>query len=447
MSDHTDIRHGNASGYSDGRQGNRVLEPAGPIVFSLSFALLAMLYGIVASWWGWFPAPQVGLAHSTLMSVARNWKNDVGLEPTRHLVAPDDTGEPPDPQRGYASYSDAAEPGYTLVAGLNSDIDTAFHSARLYDMEGREVHRWPVHYDQLDPERPPQNVMLHGMEVFEDGSIAVTFDAGNAIARLDACGGTLWKVNGSFHHSITRDGAGSLLTWRGEEVVWLDEDTGEEVASLDLAKDIIAGGDGEQRGYLDIRTRTPEEPWEEVVYLEDPFHPNDVEALRADMADAFPMFEAGDLLLSLRELNMIAVVDPQDGTMKWWRQGPWIKQHDPDFQPDGTITVFDNATGTGQSRIRRIDPSDNRLSVVFSGTDEQPFYSWRRGKHQILPNGNLLLTEAEHGRVLEVARDGSIVWELEMPWDDDSNLIVTEARHVPPDFFADGLPSCGRRQM
>jgi hypothetical protein len=29
-----------------------------------------------------------------------------------------------------------------------------------------------------------------------------------------------------------------------------------------------------------------------------------------------------------------------------------------------------------------------------------------------------------------------------MGWDADRNLVVTEARHLPPDFFADGLPSC-----
>ena len=60
----------------------------------------------------------------------------------------------------------------------------------------------------------------------------------------------------------------------------------------------------------------------------------------------------------------------------------------------------------------------------------------------MLPNGNLLLTEAEHGRLLEVDPDGNLVWERHMKWDDESNVIVTEARHVPEDFFTDGVPSC-----
>src|SRR5690606_39813819 len=110
---------------------------------------------------------------------------------------------------------------------------------------------------------------------------------------------------------------------------------------------------------LNIHSRTPESTEEGVTLLHDPFHPNDAEPLRADMADAFPMFEAGDVLLSMRELNLITVVDIETGKMKWWRYGPWFKQHDPDFQPDGRITVLDNATGTGASRVLAIRPGEN----------------------------------------------------------------------------------------
>lgn len=61
-------------------------------LFAVSLALIAMVYGIVSSWWGWFPAPQIGEAHRTYLDVSRNWRNDIGLEPTRHLVAPNDQG-------------------------------------------------------------------------------------------------------------------------------------------------------------------------------------------------------------------------------------------------------------------------------------------------------------------------------------------------------------------
>ena len=412
--------------------------------FVVSLSLIAMLYGTVSSWWGWFPAPQIGLAHRTLMELGRNWRNDLALEPTRHLVAPGPEGTVTDAGRGFTvERPDLVQPGYVLVAGLNEDPDGPFHVVRLYDGAGEEVHRWPVRYERLDEEKRPQNVMLHGMEVFEDGSLAVIFDAGDAIARIDACGEPMWQREGIYHHSLHRDGQGALVTWRKEVAVWLDEETGEQRHALDLHDDVIPAADGAQRGYLDIRTRTPESAGEEMRYLVDPFHPNDAEPLTAELAPAFPMFEEGDVLISLRELNMIAVVDPASGVMQWWRHGPWIKQHDPDFQPDGTITVYDNATGAGRSRIVRVDPTDDTLTTVFTGSEAVPFYSWRRGKHQVLPNGNLLLSEPEHGRVLEVSPRGELVWERHMPWDAERNVIVTEARHVPEEFFAEGVPSCG----
>ncbi|WP_415404579.1 arylsulfotransferase family protein [Tateyamaria sp. SN3-11] len=410
--------------------------------FMISVVCLAVLYGIVASWWGWFPAQQVGLAHRTMLDVSTNWKNDLGLEPTRHLVVPSYT-EAASLDRGYYLAPGAQQqPGYVLIAGLSDDQETSMHVVRMFDSTGEEVHRWPIHYPEFDPVIPPQNVMLHGMEVFEDGSVVATFDTGHAIARVDACGETMWSVRGGFHHSITRSGDGGIWTWEGEDMVRLDENTGEKTQSLNLRNDVIAANDGKQRGMFDMRTLEPQEATGGLTYLDDPFHPNDVEMLRPEMANAFPMFEAGDLMISLRELNMVAVVDPDSGILRWSHHGPWLKQHDPDFHPDGTITVFDNATGTDRSLIRRIDPKDNSTTIEFTGTDAVPFYTWRRGKHQYLPNGNILLTEAEHGRILEVDRGGNVVWSRDMVWDATHNLIITEARHVPETFFEDGVPSC-----
>ncbi|WP_390913742.1 arylsulfotransferase family protein [Pseudosulfitobacter sp. SM2401] len=410
--------------------------------FLLSLVFIAMTYGIVSSWWGWFPAPQLGLAHRTYLDVSTNWKNDLGLEPTRHLVPPNDTGDV-SAERGFALAPGASpQPGYTLIAGLSDDQETSEHVVRMFDATGTEVHRWPIEYDNFDPIIPPQNVMLHGMEVFEDGSIVATFDTGQAIARVDACGATMWSVRGGFHHSITRSGDGGLWTWEGDDMVRLDEETGEKTFTLSLVRDVIPANDGEQRATFDIRTIEPNEADEGLMYLYDPFHPNDVEMLRPEMADAFPMFEAGDLLFSLRELNLVAVVDPKTGILRWSQHGPWLKQHDPDFHADGTITVFDNATGTGRSLIRRVDPQTGEMSTEFAGNEVLPFYTWRRGKHQYLPNGNLLLTNAEHGRVLEVGPEGRIVWTRDMVWDANSNLIITEARHIPKSFFEQGVPRC-----
>ena len=135
-------------------------ERAAPVVFAASIAALGVLYGTVSSWWGWFPAPQIGLAHRTYLDLKNNWRNDIGLEPTRHIVAPDDSGETPDPERGFVAHQpDRAEGGYTLVAGLNTDPEGTFHVVRLYDAEGEEVHHWPVAYGEIDSQSKPQTLI------------------------------------------------------------------------------------------------------------------------------------------------------------------------------------------------------------------------------------------------------------------------------------------------
>lgn len=412
----------------------------GLALFVASAMLLSGAAGIAIARNDWFPNPQLSAAMGTFRDLRDHWRNDLALEPTRHLVpAPrSDRSEP----AAFAMHApELAEPGYVAIAGLAREQAVAPFEVGLYDDDGALVHRWPVRYQDLDPDGPkPLHVMLHGLEVFADGSIAVTFDAGRAIARLDPCGTPMWVTRGNYHHSIADDGEGGLWVWRDETIVRLDAETGAETKSLDLRTEIMTAAGG-QGGVFAVRSTIagPDKP---LDFPSDPFHANDVEPLTPAMAAAFPGFEAGDLLLSLREQNLVAVVDPDDGTLRWWQNGPWLKQHDPDFQPDGTITVFDNHTGSGASRILRIDPETRAVETVFAGSEAFAFYSWQRGKHQMLPGGNALVTDAEQGRVFEAAPDGTVVWERDMGWDENRNMIVTEARHLPPGFFADGAPTC-----
>ena len=124
------------------------------------------------------------------------------------------------------------------------------------------------------------------------------------IGRIDACGRPMWARSGRFHHSVEADDSGGLWSWRDEAMVRLDARTGDVTREIDL-RDVIA--DGGRYGELAIHAT---EDADEVRYPGDAFHPNDVEPLRAGMAGAFPMFAAGDLLVSLRELNLVAVLDP-----------------------------------------------------------------------------------------------------------------------------------------
>ena len=401
--------------------------------FVVSVLVAGIAYGSLSGMYGWFPYPNLLEARAVVLDVTRHWRNDVGLQPTRHLV----TARSPDRVEFRTVVTDDTVAGFTLIGGLTPGRET-LQGATLYDADGQEVHQWVIDYEALDRDgEAEENVLLHGLLALEDGSIAVAFDNGNVIARIDACGNPRWVQQGRYHHVVTRDDDGAFWSWRDEALVQLDADSGEIMQTIDMRTDVVETLD--LVGVLGIRTHPDAD---RLAYQEDPFHVNDVEPLTAALAPAFPDFEAGDLLVSMRELNLIAVMDPTTRQLRWWRHGPWFKQHDPDFQPNGRISVYDNRMGLGGSRIVVIDPATDEWEVVLEDGPQTPFYSWQRGTHQILANGDILVTEPQQGRVFQVDRYGRLRWEREIVFDETQNYIVTTAFHLPPDFFDDGVPTC-----
>ncbi len=403
------------------------------VAFIVSFGVLCMVFGIVAVLYRVFPAPQIVEAHATVIDLAEHWRNDLALKPTRHLVAADD----PDRVAYRVEQPGRVPAGTVIIAGLAPDR-ALLQGATLYDERGREIHHWSIDYEALDPDGEKQeNVMLHGLLAFPDGSIAVAFDNGNVIARIDACGQPIWVTPGRYHHVVASGNNGILWSWVNEILMKLDARSGQVLETINLKRDVISARN--QQGVFSIHT--DEDP-DKIVYHGSAFHANDVEPLTEELAAAFPDFEPGDLLISLRELNLVAVLDPETRQLRWWQHGPWFRQHDPDFQPDGRISVFDNQMGLGASRIITIDPSSDEWEVTFEGGDDLPFYTWQRGTHQVLENGAILMTEPERGRVLLADNDGRLIWQREMIFDETQNYIVTTAAHYPPDFFEPDAFAC-----
>ena len=166
---------------------------------------------------------------------------------------------------------------------------------------------------------------------------------------------------------------------------------------------------------------------------------NDVEPLPEALASEYPDFQAGDLLVSLRDLNLVLVFDPETLEVRWSATGPFVRQHDPDFIGGGWIGVFDNrrdgterGTVLGGSRIIALHTESDSSRVVYSGSKGSRFYTAELGKWQSLENGNVLLIESQAGRVLEVDDSGNVVWEwVNEPFSDEFVPEVPEATRYP----------------
>jgi len=111
----------------------------------------------------------------------------------------------------------------------------------------------------------------------------------------------------------------------------------------------------------------------------------------------------------------------------WMFTGGWRFQHDPDFLDNGNILLFDNygAGRWGGSRVIEVDPITSGIVWSFEGTAEKPFGSSKFSSQQTLPNGNILISEADPGRILEVTRSKEVVWEYVDParGGKDKNLV------------------------
>lgn len=413
---------------------------------------LAFAYGVAVGIYHVFPYQPLHNSFNAIKTVWAEAPTILGLRPD-HFLEPARV-----PGDSVTRWNETATaPGLTLLSGFFGGRN----ELRLIRLDGSVVQRWavsfhalfpdPSHIDSREVPATEWNTSVHGALALPDGSIVFNFEAGGTV-HLDRCGRTLWTLSQRSHHSIERAHDGSFFI-PGMRQVERREDSPTPVWSVPFREDLIlhvsAEGvvldiisvpalmvDNDLLGVLTADTKT-------FVSIagEDALHLNDIEPLSPALADAFPAFTAGDLLVSVRNLNLILVVDPRTRRIKWYHTGPWIRQHDPDFRPDGTISVFDNRRdGTpdgsrlGGSRILQIDPATDSVGVLFSAAPGS-FHTDIRGRHQLLGNGNLLLLESTQGRVLEVDSAGTIVWEYVNRYDEKRAAMISDAVRYDENYF------------
>jgi hypothetical protein len=339
-------------------------------------------------------------------------------------------------QVGTKTYdADAIAAGLTLLSSYWPETDWS-PGLKLIDSEGNALHHWHVDAKKLYPQSPHKDRIagkknqkasyVHGSHLFPNGDVLFNVEY-LGLFRMDACGEVVWKLPYRTHHSVFMDKEGNAwvpgLTWVeagsalaakfpglatpfARETALKVSPDGQILLEVDLL-DALYNSDFR---YLFFHYRSSEPG--------DITHLNDIEVLSSEMSSHFPIFDPGDLLVSFRTLNVLAVLD-QNGMIKWLFSGELVGQHDPDFEDSGMIVTFNNRSdGTeigkilGGTEIIGISPADGSAKTLYpTGETDEPMYSIVGGKHQLLRNGNRLITEAGAGRVLEVTESGRLVWE------------------------------------
>jgi hypothetical protein len=172
----------------------------------------------------------------------------------------------------------------------------------------------------------------------------------------------------------------------------------------------------------------------------DLLHTNTITILDGRLASRIPAFRAGNLLVSCRNIDAIAVIDPERQEVVWAMRGMWTMQHEPSVLDSGRMLIFDNHGNGGSSRVTEFDPLTQEIAWEFSGSPAESFYSIGLGSAARLPNGNTLITESTAGRAFELTPEKDVVWEYVNPrrTGEKNELIaaVFEVVRLPRDYAA-----------
>ncbi len=294
------------------------------------------------------------------------------------------------------------------MAGVNFYNSYGRSAAHLIDMNGQVLHEWSYPYREGD--------WFHA-ELMTDGAVLVVVE-NEGLLKIDKESRLLWSFESRVHHGLAvEDGDIFLLV---SEPVLVPE-IHPTAAVLDERITVVSG-DGIKKteisllqairasSYAFLLPTARQLDLEGVDQL-DLLHANHVEVFDGSRDHVSPLFRRGNILVSLKHLNVIAILDGTTHEILWlWGPNNLALQHHPVLLENGRILLFDN--GTEESRVLELDVPTGTVTWHYEADE---FFSEWGGSNQRLENGNTLITNSATGYVHEVTPEGKIVWSFANP--------------------------------
>ena len=324
---------------------------------------------------------------------------------------------------------------------LNLVVSAHAPEAFIMDMEGETLHRWSYDFWSAFPESDtPRDVDGVGWwrrtRVLDNGDLLAIFE-GHGLIQIDKNSDLVWAFPGRAHHDLDffEDGSIGVLTRKIKIIPEINE-------TEPVLEDFVTVLDGDgaliaEYSLLEALRNSKYSPLlRRMPRAGDIFHTNTLNILDGSHAEKSPVFEKGNVLVSIHALDTIGIVDLDLGQFVWAMTGMWSRQHEPVLLPNGNMLLFDNqGAGEGRSRVLEFDPLTQTIEWFYQGDGEGDFFSELLGSAQRLPNGNTLITDSETGEAFEVTPDKVPVWRHRTPYraGEDLSLIATLAEVVRMD--------------
>jgi hypothetical protein len=428
-----------------------------PALFVASLLFLSFVAGALVVLTETFPHRWLRDAHRATVALAAHSRGPGDLYRSEILwrVA---TRE----ERGVTVHDpERAQEGYTIFTSGHRP------SAFLVRMDGSIAHEWHMPYSRVWSDAakvrrplPDSHVYFRKAVAFPNGDLLAIYDGagdtphGYGLVKLDRDSNVVWSYLEHVHHDLAVAADGTIYALvheiadhpiagreglagpRIDDSIAILSESGEEQRRIRLLEALVSSPFGRLLGRLPC----------EAAGKGDLLHTNSIEIVDEETASRFPFLSSGQILLSMRELDLVAALDPDLETFTWGLRGPWIVQHDAELLDDGGLLLFDNAgdfAGHGVSRVLEIDPETMEIRWSYGGDEERPLQSWIRSAQQRLANGNTLITESNGGRLVEVTRDREVVWEYVSPvraGPNDAYLpVLSWGTRLDPEFFDEEL--------
>jgi len=305
--------------------------------------------------------------------------------------------------------------------GINLVVPGHAPEALLMDNAGYVVHSWT--YDGLRaftsyrPRGGPENhTYWRRAYLLPNGSLLAIYE-GIGLIKLDRYSKLLWAYPGKAHHDLDVGPDGRIYVLARDERPDPDRNRRRPIREDCVA---VLDADGRELQRVSVLEALKKSEYAGLL-AQLPVHGNllqtaSVQLLDGGSAGRLPAFAAGNLLLSILKLDLVAVLDPQAEKVVWALQGPFKAPQAAQVLADGHLLVFDSGDDSAAaSRVVEIDPLTGEIVWDETGSPEQPFHSVDCGASRRLPNGDTLVVESDAGRAFEVTPDGRLVWEYYTP--------------------------------